>query len=808
MLIFPMEVNADKERGVMSDNYFSPGWPGIPGRWTGADKIGVGTALGGSPVWFTISRGILNEVYGPRIDEAVIRDLGFIITADDGFFSEEKRHTRQTSSMVYYGVPAYRTESACISGRYKLEKEFITDPLRTVVLIKGVFTPLLPGNYKIYLICGSHIENHAAGNTAWVGNYNGKDGLFASRIKTSFCITAENGFNASSVGFVGASDGWRELKSRGKLESSFKRAENGNVALCGEINLNNGIFVIALGIGRNPSEAAHLSIASINRGFENIVEDYISSWKNWLNPVANGIDSKYALFSLSAVVIKTHKTKFVPGAILASLAVPWGFIRGDGDLGGYHLVWPRDMVESAGGLLAAGIKTEVLDSLVYLETTQGADGHWPQNMWVDGFPYWNGIQMDETALPVLLLDLAWREKAVSSEEINRFYPMVKKALSYIVKNGPVTSQDRWEEDGGYTPFTIAAEISSLVVGAEFARLAGEFGVSDYLLETADAWYSCIDKWLYSAGGELAERVNVNGYYVRIRPPDFEKGDDFITIKNKASSGSRTSASSVISADALALVRFGLRRPDDKRILDTLKVIDDNLMMETPYGPCWHRYNGDGYGEHEDGSPFNGTGIGRLWPLLTGERAHYNVAMNNLKEADRLVKTMEGFAGHCGLLPEQVWDGKDIPERGLFFGRPTGSAMPLVWAHAEYLKLVRSITDGSVFDMPPQTYERYVANSVSSNIAHWKFNHKLHTLQPGKILRLEILSPAMIRWSMDDWGTWKDVPAKDSGLGVYYIDLPSSNLPEETKILFTFYWTGSNKWEEKNFTVVIKNKQDI
>ena len=715
-----------------SKNDFAPGWPGIPGRWTGSNKSGVGTAFGGSPIWFTVSHGILNEVYSPRIDEAAIRDLGFIITADDGFFSEEKRHAKHTTSQPFQGIPFYHIESVCNYGRYRLEKDFLTDPARTVVLIKVGFIPLLPGNYKIYLISASHLENHGAGNTAWIDEYKGHTALFASRHKTSLSIMCGNGFESASVGFVGFSDGWQELKKNGRLASVYKRAENGNVALTGEVNLKDGSkdgsFVVALGVGRNPSEAAHLCLASINDGFENILESFMEPWKTWLKPIiSHGMDDDHRLFSTSAMVVGVHQSKYVPGAILASLAVPWGFSKGDGDLGGYHLVWPRDMVESSGGLLAAGIKTEVLKSLVYLEATQEFDGHWPQNMWIDGFPYWSGIQMDETALPVLLFDLARRETAISESDILRFYPMVRKALCYIVKNGPVTRQDRWEEDGGYTPFTLAAEIAALVVGAELAGLSGDGDISDFLLETADAWYSCIDRWLYVKGGEFSQKIAVDGYYVRIKPPDFEKGDDFVTIKNRPALNCCDKISSIVSADALSLVRFGLRKADDERILNTVKVIDNVLMVDTPAGPCWHRYNEDGYGEHDDGSPFDGTGKGRLWPLLTGERAHYSIALGNFNEAKRLIKTMESFSGDCGLLPEQIWDGGNIPERGLFFGRPSGSAMPLVWAHAEYLKLVRSITEERVFDMPPQTFERYLKKEVVSDIMEWRFNHKLRSI---------------------------------------------------------------------------------
>ena len=258
--------------------------------------------------------------------------------------------------------------------------------------------------------------------------------------------------------------------------------------------------------------------------------------------------------------------------------------------------------------------------------------------------------------------------------------------------------------------------------------------------------------------------------MRITPADVEEGDDLVVIKNRRPDESGA-AEAVVSTDALALVRFGLRAADDPRIKDTVRVIDSLLRVETPAGPSWHRYNGDGYGEHADGSPFDGTGIGRAWPLLTGERAHLALARGDQAEAERLLGTMERLAGDGGLLPEQTWDAPDIPERELFFGRPAGSAMPLVWAHAEYLKLVRGLADGLVFDLPPQTVERYLERDTDTTLVVWRFNHKTRELPRGRTLRVETLAPATIRWSSDGWRTVRDAATRDSGLGVHLADLP-------------------------------------
>jgi glucoamylase len=257
---------------------------------------------------------------------------------------------------------------------------------------------------------------------------------------------------------------------------------------------------------------------------------------------------------------------------------------------------------------------------------------------------------------------------------------------------------------------------------------------------------------------------------------------------------------LISPDALALVRFGLRPPDDPRIRDTVKVIDALLKVQTPSGPTWHRYNDDGYGEHPDGSPFDGTGIGRGWPLLTGERAHYELASGRNDDAKQLLAALEAFANKGCLISEQVWDSADIPQRGLYCGRPSGSAMPLVWAHAEYLKLRRSLRDGKLFDQPPQTVKRYLKDKTISPRLAWRFNHKLRTLSPGKILRIETIAPAVIHWSADNWKNCQDIKTKNTGLGICIADLPTSKMPDGRQIKFTFYWPEAGRWEGNDFVI--------
>ncbi|MGE0705351.1 MAG: glucan 1,4-alpha-glucosidase [Vicinamibacterales bacterium] len=793
---------------------FAPGWPGIPARWTSSAKTGVGTAVTrDSRVWFTLSHGILNEVYYPRIDHACTRDLGFIVTDGQSYLSEEKRDARSDTSQVAPGIPAYRIHNTASDGRYRIEKEVLTDPWRDVLLQRIRFVPLVGAlaDFRLHVLLAPHLANRGSGNTAWVGDYKGTPMLFAERDHHALALASTAPWLARSVGFVGVSDGWQDLSANRRLKQIYTRAENGNVALTGEIDLvsTSGTFAIALGFGPTPMEAGQHALISLLENFDDVQAAYIRGWQAWRARLKGGVppEAQSRLYQVSTALMRTHESKRVEGGIIASLSIPWGFSKPDDDLGGYHLVWPRDLVESAGGFIAMGAHEHVRRVLRYLQVTQEADGHWSQNMWLDGTPYWHGIQMDETALPILLVDLAYRNGVLDDEEREAFWPMVRRAAGFLVRSGPVSPQDRWEEEPGYAPFTVATEVAALVVAAELAAANGDETVATYLLETADAWNASIERWLYVTGTELARQHGVDGYYVRVAEPDRADAPSpclgFVPIKNRPPDQATGPAALMVSLDALAFVRFGLRAPDDPRILNTVKVIDATLKVETPRGPAWRRYQGDGYGEHPDGEPFDGRGMGRAWPLLTGERGHYELAAGRTDVAARLAEAMEAFAGESGLLPEQVWDSADIPDRELFIGHPSGSAMPLVWAHAEYVKLRRSLWEGAIFDRPPQTVERYVVQGVTSTLVVWRFNLKVRVMPPGVALRVETLAPAIVHWSADGWSTVHDTAARDTKLGVHVADLDTRHLRQGDRVDLTFYWPEADRWEGTDFLVGVE-----
>jgi glucoamylase len=615
-----------------------------------------------------------------------------------------------------------------------------------------------------------------------------------------------------SVGFVGSSDGWQDVSQHFQMEWEYNRAENGNIACCGEIDLVacNGQFVLALGFGAIWTEAGQQVRSSLLEDYDEIRKHYVSPWNVWQKTLLPLDEPKRLvdLYRASTAVLRTHESKDFLGGIIASLSIPWGFNKGDEDLGGYHLVWPRDLVETAGALLAAGAVTDASRVLRYLEATQEAEGNWAQNLWLDGRPYWSGIQMDETAFPILLVDLMRRQAPASLGNLQRWWPLVRNAASFILRNGPVTQQDRWEEDGGYSPFTVAAEISSLLAAAEIADLTGHSDAAETLRAAADAWNENIERWVYATGGDLAQQLGVKGYYVRIAPPDTDCASSptqgFVPIKNRPPGQNLERAFHIVSPDSLALVRFGLRAPDDPRILNTLRAIDALLAVELPQGPCWYRYNGDGYGEHADGSPFDGSGIGRPWPLLAGERAHYLLAAGHPDEAEALLAVIENStAGASRLLPEQVWDAADIPALELFRGKPTGSACPLVWAHAEYVKLRRSLRDCKIFDQPPQPVQRYLIDKHVQQFFEWRVNNKCRSIPRGKTLRLVLLYPAVVHWSIDGWKSVEDTNARDTGLSVYTLDLPTASLPVGGQVVFTFFWPNENRWEGTNYSGTVE-----
>jgi glucoamylase len=518
-----------------------------------------------------------------------------------------------------------------------------------------------------------------------------------------------------------------------------------------------------------------------------------------------------------------HEDKVYPGALVASMSIPWGETKGDADLGGYHLVWTRDMVKSASALLATGQTATPLRSLIWLACIQRPDGAVPQNSWINGDAYWQGKQLDEVAAPILL---AWRLREQRSEVrsqkseiggssgaegekaenpgLGLFDPwtLVVRAARYLICHGPITGQERWEENSGYSPSTLAAIIAALVCAAEFARLRNNgAGVAPaFILDYADWLSAHIEEWTVTRRGELAP--GNPRHYVRINPADPEHPENYSSPDEAmiqiANGGGLHPARNVVSTDFLELVRLGVRAADDPSIVDSIAVIDSVLKYDLPQGPGWRRYNHDGYGQKDDGGAFDGAGTGRCWPLLTAERGLYELAAG--RDVAAYIKAMESFANEGGMLPEQVWDADNLPEAHMKRGEPTGSAMPLCWAHAEYLTLVRSRKDGVPCDRIEPVYKRYVKDKQGSDIEIWLLAYQPPRIRPGKALRLVSGTAGTVRWSVDAWKTTNERELVETGLECWYADLPVGSLPAGTQIVFTF--RRGDKWEGRDFNVQI------
>lgn len=316
----------------------------------------------------------------------------------------------------------------------------------------------------------------------------------------------------------------------------------------------------------------------------------------------------------------------------------------------------------------------------------------------------------------------------------------------------------------------------------------------------------MESWTVTTEGTLL--AGVARHYLRILPeradnpdPAEDPNQGNITIANlPPGAQSVFPAKEIVDAGFLELVRHGIRRPDDPLIVDSLRVVDSVLKTETPFGPCWHRYNHDGYGQREDGGPFVGWGKGRAWPLLTGERGHYELAAGH--DPKPFIRAMEGMASATGLLPEQVWDDADQPQKYMYRGRPTSSAMPLMWAHAEYVKLLRSVADGKLSDLIPDVAARYLGGRADCRLLEiWKPGRQARSVKRGYVLRIQELVSFRLHWSDDEWQTVKDTPSSTTSLGVEFVDI-SIPATQQAPIRFTFYWTRTDSWEGRDYSVSV------
>ena len=764
----------------MSEQPFPPGKPGIPPTWSSSAKDMVLTSLGSSRLWATVGYGIINEVYWPSTGEPQIRDLGFIVARPRGW-TEIKRANRYflTTPRPFVPLPSVVHEG----DDYRLTLEYLAHPLRDTLLIRY---RLEGEGCRLYTLLAPHLNGDRRDNTAWAGS-----DMAAQLGGVALSLQNDAGFSRSSAGYAGFSDGWQDFARNGTMTWTYPMASEGNVALMGELPGNDGL--LALSFAGTLSGAKTLSRSSLADSYDEMRTLFVGQWSEWGKTLTIPFTSPELEreAQLSAAVIKMHEDRTYGGALVASLSVPWG--SSHDDLGGYHLVWTRDAVEAAFAMIAVGQVVDAARTLAYLIGTQAADGSWAQNYFPDGTGYWSGHQLDEVALPILL---AAKLKAVGALAFSHpVEKMIRAAVAYMVGNGPVSDQDRWEENAGISPFTLTVSICALVAAAEFVGAAER----DYLLALADSWNERIEDWTYVASGPFCAKIGVAGYYVRLAPGGGDGVPATISIRNRALA-EPSAVGDIVGLEFLYFVRAGLRAPGDPRIVDSVKVVDALLRAETPSGPSYHRYNGDGYGEHEDGHAFDGTGIGRLWPLLTGERGHYAVVAG--EDARPYLDAMARMTGPGGLIPEQIWDTDAIPALGLFPGKPSGSAMPLVWAHAEFIKLLVASANRRPVELLEVVEDRYGGKIPNAKVWHWRSLSPFSRLPHGKAILIEGPEPFRLHFGFNGWYRPTDVNSEPLPFGMHGVLLSAAEIEGAARLDFTFFYPGRDQWQGRDYAVEI------
>lgn len=635
---------------------------GADAHWATAAKNGFGTSTSlASKVWFTLAEGVMTEVFYPTLDTPNVQMLQLQVSMG-GRVETEIDDTVHRLVLPNPNSLTFTQVNKAKSGLYTITKTYVTDPRRNTVLIDIAFESR--GDAQLLVYYDPSLNNSGMHDAGWIeGN----------------ALVAVDGDKASAL-----------IASCGMIDGKSTPAK-GNVVQVAKLNRNR--CTLALGFGETTSQASRSARLSLARGFAVVKREYERGWQNYVATLPR-VARHQRQFNMAAMVLTGLEDKTFRGASIASPSAPWGGgpNANEPTVTGYHGVWARDLYHVATAFDAMGERVTANRLLDYLfRVQQKPDGSFPQNSRVDGRPIGNALQMDQVGLPlVLAYQLGRRDRKTWLKHI-------KPAADFIVHHGPATEQDRWEEERGYSPSTIAAEIAGLVCAAETARLNGDEVSARKYLETADQWAENVTRWTATTSGFTGRP-----HYIRITENRDPNDGARIEIN---SSSLRVDERRLIDAGFLELVRLGVKDARDESIVNSLAVADRMIGVETPFGEAWYRYNHDAYGETQDGGKYDGrNGVGRLWTLLTGERGEYEIAAGDLPGARRRLDTMAGFANDGMMIPEQVWDLKQGPFR---FGSGTGSATPLAWSMAQFIRLAISIEKGSNVETPRVVWERYV-----------------------------------------------------------------------------------------------------
>lgn len=717
----------------------APGAPGRDAQWATAGKQAIGTSFNTeSKVWFTLAEGALTEVYYPNVTVANVHKLEFVVV------NPKTKKVETETADATHEIKATRPDSMTFqqintakSGEWKITKTYTTDPERDSVLIDVKFEPKNK-NLNLYVYYDPSLGNTGMHDSAMkspppVDGFLSEDKSGKANIVSilTFSVPADEQTN----GYYKTSDGLDQLGKNGKITDLYIGAENGNVVQTAKIQRPND-FTAVLSFASDRTKAIVAANLSLKKGFAKCLTEYEKGWSDYVKTLPK-VEAKYqAQFNMAAMVLKAQEDKTVRGANVASLTIPWGGgANANEDIGGgYHLVWSRDLYQVVTAYMALGDVAAANRALDFLfDIQQKPDGSFPQNSQLDGKQGWGNLQLDEVAYPLIM---AYQLKRFDKKTYENH---VKKAADFLVKTGPKTPQERWEEKSGYSPSTIAAEIAGLVCAADIAKRNGDEISATLYLKTADDWAANVEKWTATTNGKYGD----GNYYVRLTENGKPDGREKTVLSNNAGTAIENE---IVDAGFLELVRLGIKSPDDPLVVKSVKVIDQTLRVVTPNGESFYRYTNDGYGEMNDGRRWNFdgkyTGKGRLWALLAGERGQYELAFSDYyknrsewasrekrnslaypyfeKSVSRL-DAMQKFANEGLMIPEQIWDKAETPKNidkqfvpELKFGEGTGSATPLAWSMAQFIRLAVNLQAGKNLDTPDIVYNRYVLGKKTQN----------------------------------------------------------------------------------------------
>lgn len=696
----------------------APGAPGAQADWTPANKEGFGTAHSvNSKIWYTLQDGRLTEVYYPNLGTPSVRDLEFIVSDGHSFAEQAYANSTHVTRLVDPNSLIYQQVDTEQSGRWRLTMTYVTDPSRSSLLLNVRFESLTHSPYQLYIYYDPSLTNNGMDDSAWTQN----NTLLAADGHTASALVTTPELTATSNGYLGTSDGWTDISQHYKMEWHYTSAPNGNVVQTGQTSLNGTAhqhLTLVLGFGSNANEALQTAQQSLHTGFDAIARAYADGWHDYLSslnkpPASLTTPLERETYRVSEMVLAASEDKTYRGAYIASPTMPWDW--GTTDLenpsGAYHLVWSRDLYEIATALIAEGDHSGAERALDYLfDRQQEPNGSFPQNSLVDGTPHWTNIQLDEDADPIIL---AYQLGRTDSNT----WSHVKRAADFIIgfrqdgHTAPWTQEERWENQSGYSPATIASEIAGLVCAAEIAKANGDTASAQRYLATADSWQSQVENWTVTTNGPYSSKP----YFLRLSKDGNPNAGTTYSIGDGGPSAIDQRA--VVDPSFLELVRLGVKSPNDPAVLNTLPIVDKLLGVVTPNGEFWHRYNFDGYGETRTGGPWHVTQpntfqtLGRIWPVLAGERGEYELAAGD-PSAARVALLSMALAGNDGyLISEQVWDNQPPSgQPGFQPGEGTFSATPLEWSQAQFIRLAWDIQVGRIAEQPMIVACRYMGCS--------------------------------------------------------------------------------------------------